>query len=424
MDRKYKTTALRIGSYDEDSLHVMLVTLGATVPFLPYVLALLVLVSVVTSILLFRRTREALFQHKRMFTIALAITGNSFLGAILALNYIGMLVCLGIFWVLTFATYIRTVMTKRLFERVQFVTAVGGIFVGIIAIVQCILNRETVNFRPTSCVFNANYLGLIVALSALMSLTAFFEGKPILKNKKYPLTQILFALSILICVVTVFLSESRSSLLGLIAGVTLYFLLKKRFIVFSVIVACGVSLLTLGYFYPDAFGWTNSISFVLNQRIGIWLSGLDLFLSNPIRILVGMGPMSYLHAGQNGLIADKWFDAQWLNEIGILKSLEDSAAVEKCIYDITTAIHSHNIYVDALVNGGIFGALCYLALGRSIIRHGNKRRRAGDKAAFVSVLVAVATVLVAGIVDVTIMWHQSAILFVLMCTAVYTDAKV
>ena len=266
MDKKTKQI-LHVSSYDDDGIHSMHITLGAAVPFLPYVLSLLVLVVTVTSILLFKRTREAIFQHKRMYTIVLAITGVSLFGSVLALNYIGMLVCLGIFFVLTFATYIRTVMTKKMFERVQAVSAIGGILVGIVAIIQCFLNRKVVNFRPISFAFNPNYLGLICTLSALISLVSLLERNSSEKNNKNILTQILFALSGAICVATVFLSESRSSLLGLLAGITVYFLLKKRFVIFSLIVICGASLIILGYFYPNVFGWTNSISFVLNQRI-------------------------------------------------------------------------------------------------------------------------------------------------------------
>lgn len=423
MDIKITNGRSGASLYDKDDLHVLLITLMALMPYLPYVLSAAILVIVSASILIINRTRAVLLQHKRMYTIVLAITAVSLLGSVLSKNYIGIAITFGVFVVLTFATYARTAMTKALYKRVQTVTAFGGIFTAVVVVIQKIAIFAP-DDRPTGLAFNANYLGAIATFTALISIMAFYEARNGEEHKKFVLRRILFACSVIANLITLLICESRSSLLGLMAGVFVFFLLKKHYILCSLFLIGGVGVWVLGYFKPQLFGWTNSLTFIFNQRVGIWLSALDLFASSPKRILVGMGPMSYYHGWQNGMLAEKWFDPHWLYDVGLLKTLDDPAVVQKTVSDITTAIHAHNIVADTLVNVGILGAICYLALARSFLRHGNKRRKAGDKSGFVTVFAACATVLVAGIPDVTIMWHQSAMLFVLMCSAVYRDVEI
>ncbi len=413
---------LRVRSKAHTSLDMLLITVMAAMPFLPYVLSAGILIAVSVSILIIRQTREAVRAHLRMYSVALAITLVSLIGSVIWKNIIGLWVTLGIFLVLTFATYARTVMNKALFKRVIYVNC-GGAFLSLLVVLIQRMSDSNPDYRPTGFAYNANYLGSIAVLSALLALIAFFENWQENKDKRFFIEKTLYLCTVLANCVTILICESRSSLLAIMAGVFMLLILKKQFVLCGVFAAGGVGVWLLGYFYPEAFGWANSLVFVFTQRFGIWICALDKFISSPLNILIGMGPMGYRFAWHNGEMSTKWLDANWLSKQEYLGIPNTKEALDKYIFDISTANHSHNLAVDILINVGIIGALLYLVLFRSFLRNAFKKLKSGDKTAFVTTIVAVSAILVQGIPDVTIMWHQTATLFVLMCAASYTEKK-
>ena len=80
--------------------------------------------------------------------------------------------------------------------------------------------------------------------------------------------------------------------------------------------------------------------------------------------------------------------------------------------------HAHNIFLDTLINVGIVGFLMYAALILTFVKRVFANLRGGDKTAFIVSALVIVEVLVQGIPDVTIMWHQTAPLFLIGCAAV------
>ncbi len=409
---------LRVRSETHTRLDMLIITVMAAMPFLPYILSALTLIAVSITVLIVKQTRNAVRAHSRMYTIVLAITMLSLISSVIRKNIIGVFVTLGIFLVLTFATYARTVMNKTLFKRVVHVNCIGT-FVSLAVVIVQRLREANPDYRPTGFAYNANYLGSISVLSALLALIAFLEKTDNVLTKRKIREKTVYLFTLLANVVIILICESRSSLLGIMGGVFVLLLLRKNYLMCGVFAIGGVGVWILGYFYPDVFGWANSLVFSVTQRFGIWMCALDKFTSSPLNFIIGIGPMGYRYAWQSGQMSKKWLDSEWILSKEYLSVTED--AVDKYIFDVSTANHAHNLIVDTLINVGIVGAFLYLALLRSFLRNAFKKLKSGDKTAFITTLVAISAVLVQGIPDVTIMWHQTATLFVLMCASSYTE---
>ncbi len=418
-----QTINLKQSAYKETSLDRLLVTVMAAMPFLPYVLSAAILIIVSVSVLVINQTRAALMQQKRMCAVGLGITAASLTGSLIYGNVIGLWITLGVFLILTFAAYVRTVMNKALFDRVITVSCFGT-FLQLIAVVfEAVYKSEAVRegYRPVGFAYNANYLGSIAVLAAIFSLIALFENKSIADVKKNILKNIMYAASVLANCIILLICESRSSLLGLMAGAFVLLLLKKQYILCAIGAAGGIGIWVLGYFYPQMLGWTNSLIFVFVQRYAIWICALAHFVQNPLTALIGRGPMSYRFIWQNGLADTKWSNPDWLAKQEYLKIPENELA--QYANDIKIANHAHNVFVDTLINVGIIGALLYIALLLGFVQNGLRKLKSGDKTAFIAVIVALTVILVQGIPDVTIMWHQTATLFVLLCAASFKEEK-
>lgn len=409
---------LRVRSEEHTGLDMLLITLMAAMPFLPYVLSAAVLIFSSASILIVKHTRNAVKAHSRMYTIVIAITLLSLVSSLISKNMTGVFVTLGIFLVLTFATYARTVMNKTLFKRVIHVNCIGTVVSLAVVIVQR-LSIANPDYRPTGFAYNANYLGSVSVLSALLALIAFLEKTDGSCEKFRVKEKAVYLFTLLANVVIILICESRSSLLGIMGGVFVILLLRKNYLICALFAVGGIGVWVLGYFYPDVFGWANSLVFSVTQRFGIWMCALDKFSSSPLNFIIGIGPMGYRYAWKNGLMSDKWLSSEWLVSQKYLAVTEETA--EKYIFDVSTANHAHNIVADTLINVGLLGALLYLVLFRSFLRNAFKKLKSGDKTAFITTLAAIVAVLVQGIPDVTIMWHQTATLFVLMCASSYTE---
>ena len=138
--------------------------------------------------------------------------------------------------------------------------------------------------------------------------------------------------------------------------------------------------------YSGGIYW-NSIFDSFYQRADIWKDAFASFTQNPYTFLIGRGPMTYYH-------------------VRVVEGLS--------IHD-----HAHNLVLDTLLNVGVIGTLLYCILVAYFVKRAIGMIRNGDKTAFILLVLMIAEVIVQGIPDVTIMWHQSAMLFLISCAAVF-----
>ena len=379
MNENSPNYGLRVRWNGVDGLDLLLVTVIALLAFVPYIMSGALLIVVFVSIFAIERTRKALFKQKTMLLLTVGISVLSLISSVIAKNLIGALISVGVFIILTVGAYLMQVMNKALFERAMLVIAIGSIPTAVITVIQQIV-VEYEEYRPSAHAFNPNYLGAIATLSAVMMLVFALE-----KGIQTKL-RVLYGTAFLSSCVTILVTESRSSLLALMACTVAYVFLKKKYVLCALAVVGGASLWAIGWFKPELFSWSNSLIEVFSVRYEIWQDTFKSFSQNLYTALIGRGPMSYFHVyAAEGLGAHH---------------------------------HAHNIFLDTLINVGIVGFLMYAALILTFVKRVFANLRGGDKTAFIVSALVIVEVLVQGIPDVTIMWHQTAPLFLIGCAAV------
>ena len=89
---------------------------------------------------------------------------------------------------------------------------------------------------------------------------------------------------------------------------------------------------------------------------------------------------------------------------------------------VSDADHAHNILFDTLINVGVVGLGLYVALILDILRDSWTNFKRHGREWLVSTVV-VAEILVQGVFDVTIMWLQTGIMFMLLAFPVAKPQK-
>ena len=386
MKEKISNEQLRVRSNGEscqtDDLHRLIAFFVSVIPFLHYVPSSFLLIVAGAAVMIIPRARRLVTVHKEMFWVSMAIVMISGVGACISKNPVGLAVTLGIFLILVLGCYLRSVMTPSLTEYMADIVGCGSVFTFGIVIVQRLVERNP-GYRPTGWQWNANYLGAVAVLSTVIMLYRLFDGYGCDGSRALTPKRLFFAGAILANCATIMICESRSSLLALMASVAVLLLMKRQYILFGLGAVCGIGIWALGYFFPEAFGWANSLTYVFMQRFDIWMCALRSALQGPLEFIIGRGPMTYRHV--------------WAEE------------------GLYGADHAHNIFFDTLINVGVIGVILYAALLVNILKNALKMKKSGDRTAFEMTVTALVTILVQGIADVTIMWHQTACLFILMC---------
>lgn len=334
------------------------------------------------------KMRKKLMHEKNMFFIGAMIGLYSFLVSAIAKNLIGLAISLGVFFIISLGAFAKSVMTESLLQKISGICCVGSIISAGIAIYQKFFKYGfNYLYRPTAHAFNANYYGTLTVMTMIICVYNVLDGKgTACRRAKNILHRLFYAVAFLINFAMLMISKSRSSLMAFMICAIFYLLITKRYLWFIVSVIVAIGVVTVGWFFPDVFSWTNSLMFSITERSAIWVEALKSFSQNPYTAILGRGPMTYyLVKGEEGL-----FDA----------------------------MHSHNLYVDMLINVGIIGTVMYLILFAYLSKEIIKAWKADNKTGVILATLFVFEILVQGIPDVTIMWHQSGLLFMLIIASV------
>ncbi len=335
-------------------------------------------------IFLCKETRQAWLSDKIWLTLMLSISGLSFFSSILSGNEYGLVVTLGLFIVMSLGGCAKAVMTDETFRKAEVFCGYGSIIAFITSVIQNFLifgyNPE---YRPTAGVFNANYYGTVAVMMSIVCLVRLFlrseenDGTTWFRPKKT------FYITVLACnLVGILISESRSSLLTMMVTFFLLLLLTGRYRLCVAAVVLGASVWLVGWFFPDIFSWTNSLSFIVGERAHIWRDALKSYVGSPVSILIGRGPMTYrMVANAEGLFY---------------------------------ANHAHNLVIDMLINVGAVGTLIYAAIFCYFAKTAFNSLKNGNKTAFILTVLFLCEILFQGIFDATIMWYQTAMMYLIV----------
>lgn len=351
--------------------------------WLPYVLTGVILLVSFLVILIFPDTRKAVMSRKRMFGLSCAIGGLSAFSSLTAGNYLGVLVSFGIFVILICGCYLRATAERDIFNRACAILGLGSVAACISAVIQFEVIYNNPLYRPTAGAFNANYYGALIVFTAILSAVRFMEKDPEEGDalKWFHLPKWVWLLIGAVNLFAVLYCRSRSSLLALMACAFIYLVLAGRWLIAAVCAAGFAGIWVVGFMRPDLFNWENTLGFIFDQRVGIWKNAWDAYISSPRSILIGRGPMTYFFA------------------------------------KVSDAKHAHNILFDTLINVGVVGLGLYVALILDILRDSWTNFKCHGREWLVSAVV-VAEILVQGVFDVTIMWLQTGIMFLILAIPV------
>ena len=353
--------------------------------WLHYVASGSIMVVLFFCALLVPSLRKAVLREKQLFLLGCMISAFSMLTSVIALNLIGMAISFGVLVVIAIGCAVKNTVNTDRIKKVQVICCAGSVASVFLAFYQkfIVYGDNLESYRPTAFAFNANYYGMLIVMTMLICIHNVLDGKRGEKAAWYDRGRLFYIFVFIVNAVALYFNESRSSLLALMVCTVIYLLITRRYILFSAALVLAGAIVTVGWFFPDVLSWTNSLTYSFTHRYEIWMEALRSFSQNPYTVLLGRGPMTYY----------------------LVRDAEE----------LVVADHAHNFLIDTLLNVGVIGTAMYLLL---FVREILKARRAGNSTGFVLGAVFVLQILVQGIADVNIIWHQCALLFILTFASV------
>ena len=296
--------------------------------------------------------------------------------------------CLGCAY-LYFALYYRSVR-PIVYMQLLNIIALGSIGTSLLAIVgyvnylnmhqlpwTYIMQADNPGYRAMATLFNANYYSLFCIFAIVI-------GCYLMSKTRHRLWQGLYALSVGLNFIGIFLTASRMVLPALAVSVIGYYWFVNRRLVYGVVVLGLVASVGL-YFHLELLARFSEGSLVhgLEEREWIWGGAWRLFADYP---LTGRGPMSY--------------------------------ATYFYLYEGKGQPHAHQLMLELLSSYGLYGTTLYflgmVSYFRDRVALWRERSLAAENGLLVAMLLAV---LVHGLMDVSIMWIQTGyiLLAVMLC---------
>jgi len=293
----------------------------------------------------------------------LAFTGLIFFVSILKQNLYGIGVSIIIFEFSIFFMYYRSIINRKLFS---------------VLYKKFSMNLKMYEFieymalhRPISSFFNTNYYATICEFIIIIAMYYFLSNKN-RNNRLYFLCVSTLAFIVL------FLTENRTALPTILIATLVLSFTKNNKKVFTFLGIFTIVIVILMIFSNRIFPRYEFIGNSLGTRKEIWENAIKLFKKT---FLFGSGPMAY----QN---------ASWVSH---------------------PANHAHNIVLDLLINFGIVGNIIIFPLFIGIFKKVYSIRK---RNLFRLIIALTVVVILHGMLDVTILWHQTAYIYFSVLLAV------
>jgi len=339
--------------------------------FLPFYISVAVICLIAIMTLINHEKRAEAFKEPYSKFIICAMVGE-FLVAVVYSNHTGMLYAIAILVILITGFYVRSIMTRKIFNTMMDVACLSSVACAMIAIFQKIYVYSTKpSFRPVSTFTNANYYGMMIEFIVLIAVYRLLTNA---RDKKFYFTVIGMNL------IGLYLSASMSSFIGMSCAVMVLLLLKGRYKLAVLFLLLAVSFTVFTFFLPQFFPRIGDVDHTMDQRLNIWSTTLKGIEQHP---LFGQGPVTY---------------QMICSEFAGYKTF-----------------HCHNLFLDILLNYGCVGASAiafYVVTQLKTLRARFKNNICSNmNILLVAGLVAIA---VHGLTDVTIFWIQTGMLFMMI----------
>ncbi|WP_281532574.1 O-antigen ligase family protein [Anaerocolumna aminovalerica] len=350
-----------------------IVVLAAAAVFLPFIISGIVLISLAIYIIFKKQTRRLILIHEGSKVLFIFCAFAFFIAAIYK-NWIGLLVAFGFTLAFVLGLYLRSVMTRILFERVLTMVCVQSLMGTVYALVEKFVfpyfNIGSRVNRASAMFFYPNYFGTIISMVIIIC-----AYKVLTRQGKKWFYYFIASMN----VISLYLCESMFAWVEIFLGVAvLLFLLKMhRLLAIWLLLATFASFIIL-VLNVNIIPRLYQAEVTTEIRFDIWDFAIKQIMKAP---LLGHGFMSYMYTD-----ADQ--------HLGYLVP------------------HSHSIILELLMDFGIVGTVLFLwyfvkytiTLVKTFINE--------KKTRITSLIFAIsAAALVHGLADLTLMWIQTLPLF-------------
>lgn len=287
-------------------------------------------------------------------------------------NYMGMLYSMLVLAAMICAFYLRSVMTRPLFNRMMDTACGASLVCAAVAFLQkAAVFTSAPDYRPVAFFSNANYYGMMIEFIVLIAMYRLFANR---RESGF------YCVVIGVNLMGLYLCASMSSCMGLLCGVLVMLYLKKCYKCMGVFLGAALFFVAASLLFPSIFPRVEAIDTTLGQRLSIWGAAVQGIQQHP---LLGMGPTSYQMIYQ--------------------------------MFDGYQTYHCHNLLLDTLLNYGFIGAgaiAVYLFVQCKVLVLRFRNRICTD----MNILLTAAFVAVAahGLTDVTVFWIQTGMLFLIL----------
>ena len=369
---------------DHFSFEEYLVIFVLCTVFLPFYCSIFAMIGVIGYLFYKKRMKEILedIPFSKVVILANII---SFIVSMIAENYLGAACSVMVLFIFLFIFFYRSIVNKRLFELLMDACCIISWFCAIYAFAEYTkivhrLNYDVFSFiiednpkhRINSTFFNANYYAMMIEFIVLICIYKMMQ----VKTKR----RIVFYVStILVNLFILYLTGCRTAWIPFVVTIPFLFLMNKRFLYFSMTMsayagAAGILLLKPGIFQRTTL-FTD-----FGKRFKIWNCAFKGIKAHP---WFGEGPLTYYH---------------------IYKQ-----------YQGHPTQHAHSVYLDPILSYGIIGVLLlgtYFVSNLKEVYIMLKRRL--DLRLCSLILACILTILIHGILDYTIYWNQTALIFLII----------
>lgn len=377
-----------------DEAIIMALAVSAFLPWLP---SFVLLACIAVFIFVYKRTRKMVFGDKAALAL-LPFLPLAVVPSVVHKNFFGILSGFGIVLVFLLFLYLSKAVTVQIAHKFYNAVCVLSIVAAVYAVIEKIvyvINPELSygsivlpsndELRCASLFGNPNLYSSVICFAILIAVNMLLDKKG--DFKFYTVTIAANLVGMLLC-------GSLMGMMELFVGVLVLFILKRQWKILTgfgalCVVAAGAILAV-----PSLLPRFSSAGHSTELRLRVWKLSLIMFEEAP---LFGRGILSYMKFSPDYVDADLGFQVK-----------------------VTT--NAHNLLIDGLLSFGIIGMaflVFYLIMGALPVIRGYFKRKERSRCAMA--LAAAAGALVHGIFDVTIMWPQVAVIFLIMVAAGYAD---
>lgn len=322
---------------------------------------------------------NAFIQHKWLSVFIIYVLIVSLINQ----NYTGVLISLIYFiFAIYFSSYLQWVTVERYLKTLN-IFVLGSIPVALYAYIVYLVYvfREgytilyvfqyaNVQSRAESTFFNPNYYGLYCVFAINLAMYLLLKEEYAKRWKYY------YYASIIMNLVGILLTASRMVLPTIAVSIVWFFFWTKRSYVWYILGLSAIGGVAL-IINPDLIPRFSSLAYAFEDRFALWEVGWQIFLSSPI---FGRGAMSYMNLYY--------------------------------LYTDKADMHAHQLAINSLADYGIVGVLILTMMLKDFIISIIKLSRNLDhREEFAIITTLIVTVLVHGLMDVSILWTQTGYIF-------------